>query len=56
MFVRKKRHRSGTISVIVVDKSDGKFREKKCFGVVSTDEEADILSQKAREWIMHYGG
>ena len=29
MFVRKKKNRSGTISVVVVDKSRGKFREVK---------------------------
>ena len=36
MFVRKKKNRSGTISVVVVDKSRGKFREVKKFGVGST--------------------
>ena len=29
MFVDKKKHRSGRTSVVVVDKSHGKFREKK---------------------------
>ena len=37
MFVRKKKNRSGTISVVVVDKSRGKFREVKKFGVGSTE-------------------
>ena len=56
MFVRKKRHRSGAISVVVVDKSGGGYREIKNFGVVSTDEEIDILCKKAKQWILHYGG
>lgn len=56
MFVRKKRHRSGTISVVVVDKSSGKFREIKSFGVVSSDEDVTALCQKAQQWIIHYGG
>ena len=56
MFVRKKRNRTGTISVVVVDKSHGGFKEVKNFGVVSSDEEADMLSMRAREWISAYGG
>lgn len=56
MFVRKKKNRSGTISVVVVDKSHGKFREIKKFGVASTDEEADALYKDAQLWIRHYGG
>lgn len=55
MFVRKKRNRTGTISVVVVDKSNG-FKEVKNFGVASTDEEADVLCMRAREWIHTYGG
>ena len=56
MFVRKKRHRSGTISVVIVDKHGGKFHEIKNFGVVSSDEDAAFLFEKAQQWIMHYGG
>jgi hypothetical protein len=56
MFVRKKRHRSGTISIVVVDKSSGGFREVKNFGVASADEEIDALCKKAQQWILHYGG
>ena len=55
MFVRKKKNRTGTISVVVVDKSHG-FKEVKNFGVVSTEDEADILCMRAREWIHTYAG
>ena len=55
MFVRKK-NRAGTISVVVVDKSHGGFREVKNFGVVPSDEEADVLCMRAREWISSFGG
>ena len=48
MFVRKKKNRTGTISVVVVDKSHGGFKEVKNFGVVSSDEEADVLCMRAR--------
>lgn len=56
MFVRKKKHRSGHIGVIVVDKSNGKFREIKSFGVAKTDAEADALCLEANKWIRTYGG
>lgn len=56
MFVRKKKNRTGTISVVVVDKSHGGYKEVKNFGVVSSAEEADVLSMRAREWISAYGG
>ena len=56
MFVRKKKNRSGTISVVVVDKSRNKFREVKKFGVASTDEEADALVKDAQLWLHRYGG
>ena len=32
MFVRKKKNRSGTVSVVVADKSSGKFKELKTIG------------------------
>lgn len=56
MFVRKKRHRSGNIGVIVVDKSNGKFREIKNFGVARTDTELEALCLEAKQWIRKYGG
>lgn len=56
MFVRKKKNRSGTISVVVVSKASGQFKELKNFGVVSTDEEAESLCRQAKDWIETYGG
>ena len=41
--------------MVVVDKRHG-FKEVKNFGVVSTDEEANVLCMKASEWIKSYGG
>ena len=48
MFVRKKKNRTGTFSVVVVDKSRGRFKEIKNFGVVSSDSEADALCANAQ--------
>jgi hypothetical protein len=55
MFPRKKKNRTGTISVVVVDKSRGGFKEVKNFGVAKTEEEADRLYTKAAEWVRSYG-
>ena len=42
--------------MVVVDKSRGKFREVKKFGVASTDEEADELVKDAQLWLRRYEG
>lgn len=56
MFVRKKKNKTGTISIVVVDKSSGKSKEVKRFGVATTEDEVNILYAKAKDWVMHYGG
>ena len=56
MFVRKKKNRSGTVSVVVTDKSGGKYRELKTVGVSSDAEEIARLEVKARQWIDEYPG
>ena len=56
MFVRKKKNRSGTISIVVVSKAHCKFTEVKNFGVAHSKEEADILYNKALHWIHTHGG
>ena len=56
MFVRKKVNRSGSISIVVVSKSHGKFTEVKKFGVAKSEEEEDGLFQKAQVWLRAYAG
>ena len=56
MFVRKKKNRSGTVSIIVADKSSGKFKELKTIGVSSDPEEIAQLESKARRWMNEYTG
>lgn len=56
MFVRKKTNRSGTISVVVVNKTHGKFTEVKKFGVAKSAEEADRLFQQAELWLRTHDG
>ena len=56
MFVREKRCRSGNIGVILVDKSNGKIRENKNFGVAKIDAELDALCLDVKCWIRSYAG
>ena len=48
MFVRKKVDCSGTIIVVMVNKSHGRFTEVKNFGVAKSESEADKLFQEAQ--------
>lgn len=56
MFTRRKHNRSGTISVVVVDKSGGRFTEIHRVGVARSEEEAAALEAEGRHWIDTYGG
>lgn len=56
MFVRKKKNRSGTTSVVVVRKSHGHYKEIKTFGTSSSPEEIEQLCGKASDWIKSFGG
>lgn len=55
MYIRKKKNRSGTISVVVVSKSSGKYKEIQCFGTVNTEDEVQRLCNDAQKWIHTYG-
>lgn len=56
MFTRRKHNRSGTISVVVVDKSGGRFKELHRIGIARNEEEAAVLEAEGRRWIATYGG
>lgn len=56
MFVRKKKNRSGSVSIVVVNKSDGTYREIKSFGASSDIGEIKNLEKQASDWISKYGG
>ena len=51
MFIRKKKNRSGSTSIVIVDKSKGRFREIKTIGVGSDAQEVDKLYQIGKKWI-----
>lgn len=56
MFVRKKKNRSGTVTIVVVDKSHGRFREVHNLGTSSDAHEIEKLEMEARKWICKYVG
>lgn len=56
MFVRRKKNRSGTTSVVVVDKHGGKFRELHTVGIARSDAEISSLCEKGRQWIKDHLG
>ena len=56
MFVRKRKNKSGSISVVVTDKSGGRFRELKTIGIATTAEEVGRMEREAHEWIARHRG
>jgi len=51
MFIRKKKNRSGTTSVVVVNKHNGIYREIHTIGVGKDQTEIDSLCLKGLRWI-----
>jgi hypothetical protein len=51
MFVRKKKNKSGVVSVQVIDKSSGKYKLVKTVGSSGKADEVEKLVIKAQQWI-----
>lgn len=56
MFIRKKKNRSGTTSVVVVSKHRGRFKELHTIGVSDDVSEIEALCAKGRSWIKTHQG
>jgi len=56
MFVRKKKNRSGTTSVVVAEKRKGAFRELKTIGISKDKNEIEKLILEGKKWISTYLG
>jgi len=56
MFIRKKKNRSGTTSIVVVDKSSGRFRELTTIGVSSDEKIIAELYVQGKKWIAAHNG
>jgi transposase len=56
MFIRKKKNKSGIISVQVIDKSTGKYRVLKTIGSSSDKIEIERLYQEGKQWMKQHLG
>jgi transposase len=56
MHVRRKKNRSGTISVVVVSKAHGRYHEVKSFGTSHSEEKISSLVLEAESWLRSYEG
>jgi transposase len=56
MYIRKKRNRSGSISIVVVDKSSGRYRELKTIGISSDSKKIEVLYHEGKKWISAHCG
>jgi transposase len=56
MYVRKKANRSGSTSVVIVEKSGGKTRYLKTIGVSSDEKIISELYIQGKKWISEYCG
>ena len=56
MYVRKKTNRSGSTSVVIVDKRTGKTRYLKTIGVSSEPTEIATLYQQGKKWLAAHCG
>ena len=51
MFIKRKKNRSGTVSIVVAEKSSGFYKDHATIGSAKSPEEIDGLLVKARAWI-----
>ncbi|MDR1055397.1 MAG: hypothetical protein LBL90_06155 [Prevotellaceae bacterium] len=51
VYVCKKQNKSGTTSVVIIDKSSGKIRYMKTIGVSSGEKVIAELCRQGKEWI-----
>lgn len=54
MYIREKKNRSGSISIVVVEKIKGKYREVHTIGIAKNTDEISLFRQQGREWIRQY--
>ena len=56
MFVRKKKNKSGSTSIQIIDKSSGKFKIIKVVGCARSEQQQHDLIQRARELLLTLTG
>ena len=56
MYVRRKRNRSGSTSVVIVSKQSGRYKEIHVVGVSSDSATIETLERQGRQWIKQKTG
>jgi transposase len=56
VFVRKKKNKSGVVSVQIIDKSAGRYQVLKTVGSSFDDDEVERLIVDGKNWIKQYSG
>jgi len=56
MFVRKKKNKSGVISIQVIDKSSGKYKVIKTIGSSDDKQKVETLFHQGQQWIKNHSG
>ena len=56
MFVKKKKNRSGTTSVVVAEKSRNRYKEHVTIGISSDPIQIDEYVRQGKEWIRRHNG
>ena len=51
MFIKRKKNRSGTVSIVVAEKSSGFYKELATIGIAKSPEEIDGILVKTCVWI-----
>ncbi len=51
MFIKKKKNRSGTTSIVVAEKTKGSYKELVTIGVAKDANDIDSLVNDGREWL-----
>ncbi len=51
MFVRRKKNRSGSVSVVVAEKYMGRIKELITIGIAKSAEDVERFSHEGRAWI-----
>ena len=51
MFVKRKKNRSSTISVVIAEKISGRYSELVTIGIAKNEEEVETFVQEGRDWI-----
>ena len=56
MFIRKKKNRSGTTSIVGVSKRNGLYKEIKTIGVSDDIIQIDFLYKEGKKWVDNHCG